>query len=193
MSAAAWIHCRHQHEARRIGDPVVGARDRDFAGLQRLAQRIQHLRLELRQLVEKQHAVVGERYFTRPRVQPAADERRHAGGMMRRPERPAVGQRAAFDFAGDRSHHGDFEEFGGRERRQDRGQSRCQHRFAGAWRPDHQEIMAASRRHFERALGAFLSFDVGEIEHCAGGLENFRLRPRQHLRALEVVGKLDER
>jgi hypothetical protein len=63
----------------------------------------------------------------------------------------------------------------------------------GAGRPDHEEIMAASGGHFERALGAFLTFDVGEIGRYACGLEDFWLRPRQHLRALEMVGELNQR
>ena len=143
---------------------MIGAGDRDFAGLERLAQRFERLRLEFRQLVEKQHALMGERDFARPRAHAAADQRRHAGGMVRRAERPPVGQRAAFDLAGDRGDHGDFEHFGRRERRQDRGQPRRQHRFAGAGRADHQQIVAAGRGDFERALGAFLALDVGEIE-----------------------------
>jgi len=53
--------------------------------------------------------------------------------------------------------------------------------------------MAAGGRDFERALGAFLALDVGEVESDASCLEDFRLRPREHLRALEVVGELDER
>jgi hypothetical protein len=56
-----------QHEARRIGDAVVGARDRHLAGLQRLAQRVEHLRRELGQLVEEQHTVMRERDLARPR------------------------------------------------------------------------------------------------------------------------------
>jgi hypothetical protein len=46
---------------------VVGAGDRDFAGLQRLAQRVERLRLELRQFVEEKNAVVRERDLARPR------------------------------------------------------------------------------------------------------------------------------
>jgi hypothetical protein len=48
LAAAAWVHRRHQHEARRIGDAVIGARNRYLAAFQRLAQRVQHLRLEFR-------------------------------------------------------------------------------------------------------------------------------------------------
>jgi hypothetical protein len=49
--AAAWIHRRHQHETRRIGDAMIGARDRDLAGFERLAQRVERLRLEFRNYV----------------------------------------------------------------------------------------------------------------------------------------------
>ena len=153
----------------------------------------EHLRGEFRHLVEEQHAVMRQRDFARPRAQAAADQRRHRGGMMRRTERPPVGERAAFDLAGDRSDHRDFEQFGRQQRRQDRGQPRRQHRFAGAGRADHQQVMAAGGGDFERALGALLALDVGEIERHAVELADLRLRPRQHLRALEMIGELDER
>ena len=73
------------------------------------------------------------------------------------------------------------------------GKPRRQHRFAGAGRADHQQIVAAGRGDFERALGAFLALDVGEVERRTVHFENFRLRPRQHLRALEMIGELNER
>ena len=72
FAAAARIHRRDQHEAGRVGDTVIGAGHRDLAILQRLAQRIEHLRLEFRQLVEKQNAVMGKRHLARPRMQTAA-------------------------------------------------------------------------------------------------------------------------
>ena len=53
--------------------------------------------------------------------------------------------------------------------------------------------MPAGGRHFERAFGAFLAFDVGKVGEPADGFQDLRLRPRQHLRALEVVGELDQR
>ena len=170
VAAAARVHRRDQHEARRIGDAVVGARDRDLAGFERLAQRVEHLRLEFRQLVEKQHAVMRERNFARLGAQAAADQRRHRGRMMRRAERPPVGQRAVLDLARDRGDHRHFEQLGGRQRRQDGRQPRGQHRLAGAGRADHQQVVAAGGGDFERALGALLALDVGEIEHRARGL-----------------------
>ena len=54
-------------------------------------------------------------------------------------------------------------------------------------------MMAAGRGDLERALGAFLALDVAQIERCGLALMHPRLRPRQHLRAFEVVGDLDQR
>ena len=53
--------------------------------------------------------------------------------------------------------------------------------------------MTAGGGDFERALSAFLSLDVGEIERHAGDLAHFRLRAREHLRAAKMIGKLNER
>jgi hypothetical protein len=47
---------------------MTGAGDDRLAGFQWLAQSVQHIRLELRQLVEKQYAVMGERNFTGARA-----------------------------------------------------------------------------------------------------------------------------
>jgi hypothetical protein len=57
-SAPTGVHRSHQHEARRISDAVIGARDGDFAGFEGLAQRVKHLAGKLRQLVKEQNAVV---------------------------------------------------------------------------------------------------------------------------------------
>ena len=81
-------------------------------------------RREFRQLVEEEHAVMGERHFARPRPHAAADHRRHRGGMVRRAERPPVRQLSVGQLAGDRGDHRDFQELARRERRQDRGQPR---------------------------------------------------------------------
>ena len=193
MAAAAGIHRRDQHEARRIGDAVIGSANRDLAVLQRLAQRVQHARIEFRQFVEEQHALVCERDFAGFGAHAAAGERRHAGRMMGRAKRPPCRQRAVADFAGDGGDHRDFQKFGRRQRRQDRRQPRRQHRFARAGRADHQQMMPAGRGDFERALGAFLALDVAQIEMRRFRLVHFRLRARQHLRAFKMVGDLDQR
>ena len=89
--------------------------------------------------------------------------------------------------------HRHFEQFARRERRQDRRQALGEHRFSRAGRAAHQEVVAARRRHFERALGALLALDVAEVRLRPGRRAQRRLGAGQNLRALEVVGELDQR
>ena len=64
--------------------------------LQRLAQHLQHVARELGQLVEKQHAVVRQADFARPRHAGAAADQAGVGdGVVRRAERPLVQQSRA--------------------------------------------------------------------------------------------------
>jgi hypothetical protein len=53
--------------------------------------------------------------------------------------------------------------------------------------------MTAGGCDFERALGALLALDVAEVELRRRRLPHLRLRARQYLCALEVVGDLDQR
>jgi hypothetical protein len=46
------------------------------AAFERLPHQVEHAALKLRQLVEKEHAVVGQRDLARPRLRPTAHERR---------------------------------------------------------------------------------------------------------------------
>jgi hypothetical protein len=118
------------------------------------------MRLEFRELVQKQYAVMRERDLAGLGAQAAADKCGHACGMVRSAERPAARQRALGDLAGDRGDHRNFEQLLRRERRQDRGQPRGQHRFARTGRADHQKIVAACRGDLERALRALLALNV---------------------------------
>ena len=169
MAAAAGIHRGHELEAGGIADAVVGPAIDDFAGFQRLAQTVEHLGLELRQLVEKQHAMMGERHLAGRALLPPPTRAAIEAGMMRRPERPAVGQRAAGERAGDRMDHRHFEKLARPERRQDRGQALRQHGLPRTRRPDHQEIVAAGRSDLQRALGALLALDVAQVGQVARG------------------------
>lgn len=58
VAAGAGVHGRHQLEARREAHPVVGSGDDDLATFQGLSEDLQHLAVELRQLVEEQHTLV---------------------------------------------------------------------------------------------------------------------------------------
>ena len=103
--------------------------------------------------------------LARPRPRAAADQRRHAGRMMRRAERPRPSpMRAARQLAGEAAAPCDTSSISaGVERRQDRRQPPRQHRLAGARRPDHQEVVAAGGGDLERALGGLLALDVREV------------------------------
>ena len=65
------------------------------AGLERLAQHLEHAPIPFRQLVEEQHAVMRERDLAGARIAAAADERDAARRVMRRAKRalaPALGR-----------------------------------------------------------------------------------------------------
>ena len=97
VAAAAGVHRRDQHEARGVGDRWL-ARDTDFAVLHRLAQRVDDARIELGNS-SRNSTPLWASEFRRFRAKAAAAERCDAGRMMRRAERPAVGQCAALELA----------------------------------------------------------------------------------------------
>ena len=53
--------------------------------------------------------------------------------------------------------------------------------------------MGAGRGDLEGALGAFLALDVAQVGQGGRGRHDRGFGPRQHLRALEMVGELDQR
>ena len=112
--------------------------------------------------------------------------------MVWGPKRSPVGQLAAGEFPSYRRDHRDFEQFLGRQRRQDRREALRQHRLSRAGRPDHQKVVPASRGHFEGALGALLPFNVAKVRQAARRCMYSCLGPRQHLRSAKVVGDGDE-
>ena len=73
--AAARVRGGDERDARREDHDALGADDRHAAVLQRLAQRLERRPGELGELVEEEHAVVGERRLARRR---AASRRRRA-------------------------------------------------------------------------------------------------------------------
>ena len=84
---------------------VIGAGHHHLAGLHRLTQGLQHRALELRQLIEKQDAVMGEGNFPWPDPQPAADQRCRAGGVMWVTERAFMQKLAIGEQPGNRVDH----------------------------------------------------------------------------------------
>ena len=95
--------------------------------------------------------------------------------MMRRTKRPLIGERAALDLARYRSDHRYFEQLRWRQRWQNGRQAGGEHRLARAGRSAHQQVVSTGRGDFERALGAFLSLDVAQIERRWFRLAHFWL------------------
>lgn len=112
--------------------------------------------------------------------------------MMRRPKWPPVGQPAIRQFAGDRGHHRHFKQLARSERRQDRRQTLRQHRLAGAGWAGHQQVVPASSRDLKRSPRGFLALDVSEVGQKLRGAPDHRFRPRQDLRAAEMIGDADQ-
>ena len=87
---------------------------------------------------------MGQRDFAGPWDRSAADQRLGGCRMVRRADRALVHQR---DVVGQQSQRGvnarRFERFGARKRRQNSRDSLGEHRFAGPWRTDHQEIVTS--------------------------------------------------
>src|SRR5262245_45961135 len=98
---------------------MICARDDHLTRLERLAQRVEHTRLEFRQLVEEEHAEVREAGFPRLWPSPAANERRHARRVMWGTERTRGRKLASHELARKAVHHRDFEHLLRAERRQD--------------------------------------------------------------------------
>ena len=67
---------------------MIDTRNNRLSALDWLAKRVEHMRREFREFIEKKDAVMSKRDLSRFGPGPAAYERRHARGMMGRPERP---------------------------------------------------------------------------------------------------------
>ena len=193
VAAAAGVGGGDQHEAAGIADVGVGAGDHDVAGLDRLAQGLEHGARELRQLVEEEDAVVGEADLAGLRAAAAADDRRHRGGVVRGAEGAGAGDAALVEEAGEGVDHRGLERLGGLERRQDAGKARGEHRLAAAGRADHQQVVAAGGGDLERALGLLLALDLGEVLVGRGVRHGAGLGGRERGAAGEVVDEGEER
>ena len=186
VAAAARVHRRDQLDPRREGDVGIGTRHADLAGLERLAQRIEHRALEFGKLVEEQHAEMRQADLARTHFQAAPDQGRHRRRMMRASERPPSQHPSAVQFPRDRGDHRHFERFCGFKRRQYPRQAGSEQRLARARRPAHQEIMTARGGNLERALGDLLPFDLPQIGPADGRLGLPRKRRGQQTRALQM-------
>ena len=140
------------------------AGDRDDAVLERLAQRLERRPLELRQLVEEQDAAMREARLTRPRAGAAADDRRRRRAVVRSAERPPGDQRPlGREQPGDGVDPHHLERLARLERRQDRRQPARRASSCPSGRAREQKVVTAGGRELERAPGALLAADVGQV------------------------------
>src|SRR6185295_3373631 len=99
VAAGTGIHRRDKLEAGGEQCLVGRTRDRDAARLERLAQRLEYVAVEFRQLIEEQDAVVRERDLARARERTAAHQCRARSAVVGRAERPLAPARR-FETAG---------------------------------------------------------------------------------------------
>ena len=164
IAARAGIHRRHERKIRRVFDAVSGPRNHDLLLLQRLPQHFEHAAPEFGQLIEEQHAVVGQRHLARPGRLPAADHGNLRSRMMRSAKRPPGHQPARHArLARHGVYLGRFERLFARKRRQDRRQTPCEHRLARTRRTDHDDVVPSRRGDLQRTFHMRLAPHVGEI------------------------------
>ncbi len=164
LASDAVVHRAHQHEAAGVGDRAGHARDRDLAVLEGLAQHLQHVAAELRQLVEEENARVGQTDLAGTRRRAAAGEAGAGHRVVRRAEGAHADDRV---FSAREPRDGvdlrRLDHLLAAHIRQDGGETSRHHRLAGARRPDAEDIVPARGGHLEGALDALLPLDVGVI------------------------------
>ena len=162
-AARTQVHRGDEHEPGREDDAARGARDRDEAVLERLAQRFENRTVKLGELVEKEHSTMREARLAGAQVRAAADDRGGRRAVVRRAERRPRDERLlAVDQPGDRVDPCHLERRLGVERRQDPRQPAGKHRLSRPGRPAEEDVVAARGRELERATSALTS-DVGEV------------------------------
>ena len=177
-AALAGVHGAHEHEAARIRHGAGRARDGDAAVLERLAHRLEHGGRKLRQLIEKEHAVVGKAHLTRLQRAAAAGHGDVRHRVVRGAKRPdthdgIVRRRETEDGIDLRG----LDHFGAVHRGQNGRQALGEHGLARARRSDEQDVVPARCRYLKRALDVLLRLDLGKIDRK---VRRGRKRRRRH-------------
>ena len=162
-AAFAGVHGAHEHEPAGVYRRSGGARDSYNAVLERLTHDLEHVPVVFGKLVEKQHAVVRERYLARLELRSA----RHGRGgerVVRRAEGTLAQYGALFV-----RQTADAPDTGGLHRllaahvRQYAGETLGEHRLARARRADHEHVMSARGSDLKRTLDVFLPLYLGIV------------------------------
>ena len=127
--------------------------------------------MKLREFIKEQHPVVCEAHLSGSRLGSSTKESGIRNCMMRTPERPSrhepilsVQQTAnAVDFRC-------LNCFAQRQRRKNRWDPLCDHRFTGAGRSYAKNIVPSCCGNFYGAFHMTLPFDLAEVEFLVGGV-----------------------
>ena len=167
-ATAAGVHGRDELQPRRVAHRTVGPHDLHGAVLERLAQRVEHVAVELGQLVEEQDAVMRLRHQPRPQGRAAAHHGRVGGRVVGAEEGPAEPIARGLLQAGHASDDGHLAGLALRQRRQQSGYGPRQQRLAGTRRAQEQQVVAAREGHLQGPAGVLLAAHVGQVRPGAG-------------------------
>src|SRR5207245_6243069 len=110
----------------------------------RLAERLEDVPPELRELVHEEDAAVRERYLAGADRAAPAEERGVGDRAVRCAHGPCRDERPPIEKPRDAVDRRHLDRLLQRERRQDGRQAAREHRLAGAWRADEQQTRAGS-------------------------------------------------
>lgn len=165
VAAGTGVHRRDQLKAGGVVDLAVGPGDGDMAVFQGFAQHLQGMAIELGELVEEEHAAMGEGDLAGFWVAAAPHQGRRRGGVVGGAEGPLTPARGPEGVVvGDRVDGGALQRLLLVHRRQDAGEAGGQHRLAGAGGADIEQRMGAGGGDFKGAPGLALAVDIRHVE-----------------------------
>ncbi|ETX15279.1 hypothetical protein OCH239_17980 [Roseivivax halodurans JCM 10272] len=171
----------------------VGAGDHDLSGLDWLAQRLEHLAREFRELVHEEDAVMREADLTRLGPPSTADDRRLARRVVRLAERAFARDTSLVEKAGERMDHRCLERLERGKQREEPRHTRREHRLSRSRRSHHHQMMAARRRDLERPLGFLLPLHVPKIAYGGRGRDFAGLTGGEHGLTGEMLDHVKQR
>ena len=158
------VGCRDKLKVTRKRVGAIHPDDPHLMLLDRLAKCLKGARLELGQLVEKEHPTMRERYLPRHHGAAPSDETAHGNGVMRCPERSSRRQQVIDRLSGDRMYEHRLRCLIVSEGWKDGRKAFCQHGLPCAWRTDHKHTMATCGCDDQCLLCELLVYDVRIVE-----------------------------
>ncbi len=170
-AARARVHGGDQLELGRVVDGAARPGEDHVPLLERLAQGLEDVAPELGQLVEEEHAAVGERDLSGARRGGPAHQAGVRDGVVRRAEGALDEEPPLPEQAGHAVDRGGLERLVTAERREQARQAAGQHGLAAPRGAEEEQVVVAGGGDLERPLGARLPGHVPQVERPAGKLE----------------------